>query len=127
MLILSSTVRSLKAVLGGAVSTNQLPVLVHAENIRADTPDQVGFECQITNTNSTTAVFVSTAPSAGVTKVIRSISIQNADTAAATITVTYDDNTTGYVIFKATLAVGDQAYYEDSAGWQVLTSAGALK
>lgn len=125
MILLTSTVRKLEAVLGDATTT-EWPMIVHYVDVRAQT-QQTGFGCKITNTNDTTTVEICSAPISGVTRVIRSISIWNADTTAHAITIKLDDDGTDYTIFKATLSAGDQAYYEDRGGWKVLDSTGALK
>src|SRR3972149_10791446 len=123
MITLTSINRSLELVLGGAVAANQLDIVVNFIDLRA-TGTLQGFGSKVSNSNSTTTVTICDAPSSGVTRVIRSISIYNKDTATVTITIKYDDNATEYTIFKVTLLTLEQAYYEDSTGWQVLSSAG---
>jgi hypothetical protein len=55
------------------------------------------------------------------------VSVKNVDTAAATVSIIYDDNTTDYTIAKFVLAVGDQLTYTHGTGWQVIASDGTLK
>src|SRR4029077_6601067 len=51
----------------------------------------------------------------------------NADTAAATVTIIYNNNSTLRNIIVATLAVGDQLIYEDGNGWITIDKNGNLK
>jgi len=76
----------------------------------------MAFEEKSSNgtTNSTTPVEVVAAPGASTRRLIRSITVFNADTAAATITLTYDNGVTERVINKTTLAIGDQLYFDDT-------------
>jgi hypothetical protein len=53
--------------------------------------------------------------------------IQNADTAAAKVTIIYNNNSTLRNIFIATLAVGDQLIYEDGQGWSCVDANGNIK
>lgn len=124
MLKLDQTTRKLQAVLSGAVTTNQLPCMVSYSDDNGTT--YVGGT-QLTNTNSTTAVDICAAPGASTVRDIDYLSIRNRDTAAATVTVMLDDNTTDYEIVKAALAVGDQLIYTHGDGWRVLDTSGQLK
>lgn len=124
MLRLDATTRKLTAVLGGAVTTNQLPIVVCYSD---KTATAYSGGTKVTLTNSTTPVDVCAAPGASTVRDIDSIVAVNADTVAATLTLTYDDNGTPYTLFKATLAIGDQAVYAHGAGWKILDSAGNVK
>lgn len=124
MIRLDATTRKLQAVLSGAVTTNQLPCLVSYSD--KTSADYVGAS-QLTNTNSTTAVDICSAPAASTVRDIDYLSIRNRDTAAATVTVMLDDSATDYEIIKATLAVGDQLVYTHGDGWRVIASDGTTK
>lgn len=124
MLRLDSTLRKLQIVLAGAITTNQLPVVVCFSDKTSTT---YNGGTTVSNTNSTTAVDICAAPGAATIRDIDSITVQNADTAAATVTIRYNDNGTTYSIFKCTLSVGDQIIYTHGQGWKVLDSSGALK
>lgn len=124
MLKLDQTTRKLQAVLSGAVTTNQLPCMVSYSDDNGTT--YVGGT-QLTNTNSTTAVDICAAPGASTVRDIDYLSIRNRDTAAATVTVMLDDNSTDYEIVKATLAVGDSLIYTHGDGWRTIDSSGNLK
>ena len=77
-------------------------------------------------TNSTAVTLVA-APGASTQRLVKNIAIQNADTAAATVTIIYNNNGTSRNIIVVTLAVGDQLIYEDGNGWSALDSNGNLK
>lgn len=124
MLRLDSTLRKLQIVLAGAIATNQLPVVVCFSDKTSTT---YNGGTTVSNTNSTTPVDICAAPGASTIRDIDSITVQNADTAAATVTIRYNDNGTTYSIFKCTLSVGDQIIYTHGQGWKVLDSSGALK
>jgi len=124
MIRLDTTTRSLEAILGGAVSTNQLPVTVSYSD---KTSSAYTGASKLTNTNSATAVTIATAPAASTVRDVDYVSVRNSDTAAATVTIRYNDNTTLYVIITATLAVGDQLIYTHGNGWATLDSSGNTK
>jgi hypothetical protein len=124
MIRLDATTRKLQIILAGAITTNQLPVFVsYADHTTAS---YLGGT-QLANSNSTTAVDICAAPASATVRQVDTINVQNADTAAATATVRYNDNGTLYTLFKASLAVGDQLTYVHGQGWSVLDSTGAVK
>jgi len=57
--------------------------------------------------NGTTPVTVVSAPAAGVVRTVQTIFIYNADTAAVTVTVIYDNGGADRIMLKATLQVGE--------------------
>ena len=131
MIRLDRTTRTLGIVLGGAITTNQLQVIVSGvDRVPTSAAMQapvIGFT-QIATTNSTTDVTICTAPTViGRVREVESISVRNRDTAAAVVSIEYDDNGTDYVIFSATLSVGDFLVYSSQSGWQVFDSTGQLK
>ena len=107
MFILDSTVKSLQIVLAGAITTNQLPFTTSYVDVTTAT-QAVTPGAQDGVSNSGTAVTVMASPSSGNERRLVGFSIQNADTAAATLTIELNDNSTLRVMFKATLQVGDQ-------------------
>ena len=125
MIVLNTTVTSLELVLSGAVTTNQLQWTVHYE-----TTNSAGFSTAAHSdgvSNSTTDVVLVSAPEAGERRVVRSISVHNADTVSATVQIHYDNDGTERTIIKVALATLENLFYESGAGWQALTTAGALK
>jgi hypothetical protein len=65
------------------------------------------------STNSTTLVEVVAAPGASTRRLVKTITVYNRDTAAATVTLSLDDNTTEFTFWKGTLAVGDTLVWND--------------
>lgn len=124
MIRLDTTTRKLQAFLSGAITTDQLPITVCWSD-KTSTTYTGGTT--VTNTNSAAAVDICAAPGASTVRDIDTINIVNIDTAAATVTVRYNDNATLYILFKAVLAVGDQLTYVHGQGWAVLSSSGAVK
>ncbi len=124
MIRLDNTTRTLQIVLGGAITTNQLPVVVcYSDQTTTAYPGLT----QTANTNGTTPVTICSAPAASTTRDVDYLNVRNIDTASATATIRYNDNGTIYQLFSAVLAVGDQIDYTHGNGWQVLDSTGALK
>jgi len=107
MIILDATTKSLEIKLAGAVTTNQLPwTVAYLDYLDSDqsVSDIAGVDGA---TNDGTAVSMVAAPSAGHTRHIKRLTVYNADTAAATVTVQVNDNSTKRVLYTITLAVGD--------------------
>jgi len=124
MLILQDTNDTLKVVLASAITTNQLPVIASWRDITATTysPGQSNGA-----TNSTTDVTLVASPAASTQRVIDYVTIFNADTVAATVTVKLDDNSTQRTITKVTLDVGERLEYAEGKGWTAYAISGASK
>lgn len=123
MIILDATTRKLEILLSGSVTTNQLPFVASYVDIAT------GTFTPATNTgtsNNTTAVTLIDAPASSTKRQVKFISIQNADTVAATVTVRFNDNATTRVIFKTTMATGETLVYSDG-GWYALDANGERK
>jgi len=124
MIILDATTKSLQFKLGANITTNQLP-------FAASYIDTTGTVTTPTEqdgvSNNTTAVTIVSAPAASTQRFVKHLVIQNADTAAATVTAIYNNNSTLRNILVVTLAVGDQLIYEDGKGWACLDKNGNLK
>ena len=123
MITLNTTTRKLQAVLGAAVAANQLPILVGWAD-KTTTTYTAG--ATPSNSNSTTAVDICAAPGASTVREIDSIIVRNRDTAAATLTIRYNDNATTYDIFTVTLSAGHMLVYAHGTGWQVMDSLGRI-
>jgi len=124
MIVLQDTNDTLEVDLTSAITTNQLPCTVSWRDITTSgyTPGRSN-----TNTNSTTAVTIAAAPGALTQRVIDYISIFNADTASAEVTISVNDNGTLYTQVKASIGVGERLQYQEGTGWQTFTSTGAVK
>jgi hypothetical protein len=128
MIRFNSTTDSLQLILAGAITTNQLPVVVGYTDRTKDIEPYITGSSQVNNSNSGTAVTICTAPPTD--KIIRDvdfISVQNADTVSATVTIRFNNNGTTYVMVKATLSVGDMLFYDAGGNWEVMTSTGQIK
>lgn len=122
-IILNTTTKKLVAVLAGAVTTTQLPFTVHY----ADATDSALTEAETDGaTNSTTQVDLVSAPAASTRRAIVHISVANVDTAAATITISLDNNGTLRRLVKVTLAIGDTLQFNAGA-WSVIDTNGQIK
>jgi len=126
MYALNTVDRSMRLVLEDAITTNQLTIVTAFEDRRNDSKIGATGSKQ-TTTNNTTIVTIVEAPTSGVSRQVHQITIYNADTAVATITVFYTAGATDFTAFTAELSVGDQAYYEYRTGWIVIDSSGNIK
>ncbi len=118
MIILDATTRSLEAVLAGAVTTNQLVVVTGYVDVTITTYIAGSSN---TITNNTTGVTILAAPGASTQRQLKFLSVFNNDTAAATVTIRYNDNTTLRTLAKVSLGVSDTLQYTDGEGWRVLS------
>lgn len=123
MIILTEATDNLQIVLGGSVAANQLNCVSSWRDITASayTPGRT-----LVNTNNTTDVNIVPAPSSA-QRVVDFISIYNADTANATVTIKHDANGTEYILCKIVLGTLERLEYIDGQGFKIFTSAGALK
>lgn len=124
MLRLDTTTRSLEIVLGGAHTTNALPVVVSWSDKTSST---YSGGTTTTASNGTTAVTVCAAPAASTIRDIDSVNVHNADTVSATVTIRVNDNSTYRTVIKAILATGDQMYYSHGSSWVVVDPSGSIK
>jgi hypothetical protein len=114
MIILTETTDNLQLVLGDAVTANQLQCITSWRDITATayTPGRT-----VISSNGTTDVNIVGSPAASTQRVIDMISIYNADTVPATVTIKLDANGTEYIIYKQTIANGEFIKYVEGAGW----------
>jgi len=124
MIILDATTKSLEFLLGGTVTTNQLPFtsMVVDHTSTTYTPvEQDGVS------NNTTAVTIVSAPGASTQRSVKFINIRNRDTVAATVTIQYNNNATIRQMLQVTLAANDTLEYLDTDGWSVIDTNGQKK
>ncbi len=121
MLILDENTK-LQVILSGAVATNESDLTAHYVDSPAYSP-----ALSTATTNGGTAVDLLAAPAAGVLRHVKALTICNADTAPITVTFRTRNGSTNRTVFKAVLAVGDSAFYEDASGWRVTDAMGALR
>lgn len=124
MIVLADVNDSLEIDLAGAVTTNQLPFVVSYVDITttAYTPAQNNG-----TTNNTTAVTLVAAPAASTQRQVKFLSVFNADTVSATVTIQLNDNATTRTIFKVVLATGETLIYTTTSGFQVFDANGHPK
>jgi hypothetical protein len=104
MQILDATTKSIVAVMSGAAATTN-PDFTAAWADNDGSSFAEGSSDGVLN--GTSQVTLVAAPAASTRRVIKSITIQNRDTAAVTVTVKYNNNGTLRNIAVVTLAVGD--------------------
>jgi hypothetical protein len=104
MLVLDATTKSIKAVMSGAQATTNPDFTVSfADNTGTAFTEGANDGAF----NGTSPVTIVAAPAAATRRIIKSITIENRDTAAVTITLSYDNNGTLRTIARVTLQVGD--------------------
>lgn len=114
---------SLEIKLGSAVTTNQMPVIVSYQDFIA-----YGSSKQTSITNNTTAVTICSAPNQNgnpVTRVVKSISVRNKDTAANFVLIQENYNSTISEIYKVLLSPDNTLFYESGRGWYILDQFGS--
>ena len=122
MIYLDFPSRKLEVVLSAAVTTNQLQVTAHFfdQVPQATTSLRRGGD-QVSLSDSTNDVTIVSAPALqGIIRNIHTISIYNADTVAATVSVKIDDSGTEKILVKQELDSGASLTYEDGTGWMVI-------
>lgn len=121
-MILDAATKKLEIILAGAVTANQLPFVCAWSDVTttAATPGENDGQ-----TNSGTAVDLVAAPGASTQRYVKSIVIFNADTAAATVTVRYNNNGTTRILCKVVLQVGEHLQWDGS--FKVFDATGAQK
>ncbi len=127
MIALDATTKSLEIKLAGAVTTTQLPFVASWVDINQSTFALTASSEGDGASNNGTAVTAVAAPGATTTRKVNFLSVSNVDTAAATLTVQVNNNSTLRISWKGTLSVGDTLYYSDTHGFYVMDSLGNLK
>jgi hypothetical protein len=116
---LNASTDKLEIVLTGTVATNQLEWNVSYQDIVA-TGMTLPQSASAGLTNDTTAVDMVAAPAASTTRQVTHITLFNADTIAAEVTISKDVSATPYTIVKSLLQAGDTLQWSREAGWTVL-------
>lgn len=123
MIVLDTTTKSLEVILNGTVTANQLPIVASFVDVTATSYLPGATDTQ---TNSATAVTVVSAPITDTQRQVKLLTIYNADTAAAVVTLRYNDNGTVRIIIKASIAAGSTIVYTDGEGFRVIDSGGGI-
>lgn len=123
-MILSANTHALEIVLAGAVSTTELDWFV-AYADKASNVMTPGSSSGVTT--GATSVQIVAPPAASHQIKITFLSIWNTDTASATVTVRRDVSGANTVVYRATLAAGEQLVYIDERGFVVYATTGLEK
>ena len=122
-MILDATTKKLEILLGGAITTNQLPFQCEWVDVTssASTPGTNGGL-----TNGATPVDLVPVPGASTQRIINALNIYNADTVAQTVTVRFNDNATTRVLKSTVLSVGDTLTWSLGDSWEIIDSSGNI-
>lgn len=104
MFILNATTKSIVATMSGAAATTNPDFTAAWADNDGTTFTEGSSDGAL---NGTSQVTVVAAPAASTRRTIKSITIENRDTAAVTVTLSYNNNSTLRTIAVVTLAVGD--------------------
>ena len=118
-LILDATTKTIKVAMSGAAATTNPDFVVSYADNNGTTFTEVAGDGALTGVTDVTIV---AAPASGYRRVVKSILVQNRDTASVTILVKYDNNGTQRRLAQVTLQSGD-TWSTDGT----YDSAGALK
>lgn len=103
-LILDAITKTIKVVMSGAATTTNPDYVVSYADNNGTTFTEASGDGTL---NGTTDVTVVAAPASGYRRVVKTISIQNRDTAPVTLTIKYDNSGTQRTIARVTLQAGD--------------------
>lgn len=104
MLVLDATTKSIVVAMSGAAATTNPDFTAAYLDNNGSTILEGANDGALNGTSSVTLV---AAPGASTRRQIKTITIENKDTAAVTLTVSYNNNSTLRTIAKVTLQVGD--------------------
>ena len=125
MLILATTTDKIQVLLTSAVTTNQLDCIATYKDI--STTAYSGSSPTLVTTNNTTAVDLVPAPASNVQRIVDFISVYNADTVNATVTIRINRNGSTGVLFKCILSTNELLVYVEGKGWNIHSSSGLSK
>jgi hypothetical protein len=117
MIILSQTSDKIQVILAGAVTTNQLQCVASWRDITGTPTYTPGRSVALTN--DTTDVDFVASPAASTQRLIDYISIFNADTDTAVVTLKFDASGTDYILANQQIAPGETLYYFRETGFSV--------
>lgn len=118
-LVLDATNKTIQAVMSGSAATTNPDFTASYADSTTNSLVEGANDGALTGTSPITVV---SAPAAATRRVIKSITIQNRDTATVTVTISYNNNGTLRTLAKVTLAVND-TWTTDGT----FTSSGSLK
>jgi len=124
MIILTNTTDKIQVSLGSAVATTQLRCYA---SYRDTTSTTITPNRNVVLTNGVTPVDLVGSPASSTQRVVDYLSVYNADTASATVTVNFNDNGTLYNLAVIILGVGEKLEYQEGEGFKVLSTIGAYR
>lgn len=127
MILLDTVNRKLQVILAGAKTTSDCPWVASYADIGQSGFTMSGANSATGNTNGVTAVDTVASPAASTTRQLKFFSLFNADTAAITPMIRYNDNGTIYKVVAGTLQVSETLAYNAENGWSVYDATGSLK
>ena len=128
MLLLDTPSRSLQVALSASKTANDCPFFASWLDISQTTFAATAAASADGTTNGETAVtLVAAPPNNGITRQLKYLSLQNADTVATTPTIQVNDGGTTYNLIIPTLQVGESLQYNAEEGWRVYTTTGVIK
>ena len=104
ILVLDATTKSIVVAMSGAAATTNPDFTAAWADDTGSAFTEGASDGALNGTSSVTLV---AAPASSTRRVIKNITIENKDTAAVTLTISYNNNSTLRVIAKVTLNVGD--------------------
>jgi len=104
MIVLDDVTKSIVVAMSGAAATTNPDFVAAYSDNNGSTFTEGANDGALNGTSSVTMV---AAPASATRRLIKSLSIENKDTAAVTVTVSYNNNSTLRTLYKVTLAVGD--------------------
>lgn len=110
MIILDTVNKSLEVKLAGAVSTSQLTFMISYVDLDATFTLSTASEDDGV-TNNGTAVTLMAAPASTHTRQVKFLTVYNADSAAATVTIQINNTGTARILTKPTLQPGETLQY----------------
>ena len=123
MLILDSTLKSIEIILGGTVTTNQLPFVAAYIDVTSTTYVPNSNDGVSNNAVAVTAI---AAPGASIQRQVKLITVHNADTVATAVTLRLNNNGTFRTICKVVLSTLSQLVYTDGEGFRVIDQNGGV-
>lgn len=120
-MIILSDVQTLELTLAATVATNQLDFVasfidVDENDITADNLETVSGV-----SNNTTAVTVVGSPASGIVRQIKSVTVNNLDTAVADVIIRLNDNGAIRKIVKQSVAIDGTLQFIDAEGWSLVS------
>jgi hypothetical protein len=124
MIILTNTTDKIQVILGATATTNQLPCFA---SYRDTTTTTIQAKRNALNSNDISAVDLVDSPAASTQRIVDYLSVFNADTTNATITIRFNDNGTLYDLCTVVLATNEKVEYQEGSGFRVISSTGAIR